>query len=121
MQYSSRLEELERRFEELTSQMADPVLINDSENYRKTAKAQSEMADVVAKYREYKHVKHNLEEGRMMLNESDPDLREMAAQEVLNLEPQLAAIEEELKVMLLPKDPLQRQERGGGNPGRHGR
>jgi peptide chain release factor 1 len=105
MQYEKRLEDIERRFDELTQQMADPVVINDSETYRKTAKAQSDMSDVVAKYREYKQIRRNLEEARGMLGESDPELRQMAVDEVARLDPELPKIEEELKILLLPKDP----------------
>ena len=85
--------------------MADPAIINDSDTYRKTAKSQSELEEVVARYREYKQVSRNLEEGRSMLNETDPELRQMAIDEVARLEPELARIEEQLKILLLPKDP----------------
>ena len=81
-------------------------MINDSDTYRKVTKAQSALSDSVGKYREYKHVKHNLDEGRAMLAETDPELRQMAQDEVERLTPQLIKIEEELKVMLIPKDPL---------------
>jgi peptide chain release factor 1 len=106
MQYSQKLDDIEKRFEDLTRQMADPAVISDSENYRKTAKARSELEEVVNKYRDYKQAKHNYDEGRMMLEDPDPDLRQMAVDEVHRLEPELARIEEELKVLLLPKDPL---------------
>ena len=105
MEYAQKLDEIERRFEELTRQMADPAVINDSDTYRKTAKARSELEEIVSKYREYKHVRHNLEEARPMLQESDAELRQMALDEVQRLEPELARIEGELKVLLLPKDP----------------
>jgi peptide chain release factor 1 len=52
MQFEKRLEDIERRFDELTRQMADPAVISDSETYRKTTKAQSDMSEVVGKYRE---------------------------------------------------------------------
>src|SRR6185437_9791007 len=105
MEYTQRLDEIERRFDSLTQQMADPAIINDSDTYRKTAKSQSELEEVVARYREYKQVSRNLEEGRSMLNETDPELRQMAIDEVARLEPELARIEEQLKILLLPKDP----------------
>src|SRR5579872_5483805 len=105
MQYSQRLEEIEARFEGLTHQMADPAVINDSENYRKVTKQHSDLSEVVAKYREYKQTRQNYVQGRAMLEDSDPDLREMAREEVERLEPELVKIEEELKVLLLPKDP----------------
>src|SRR3984885_4092508 len=106
MQYSQKLEEIERRFDHLNQQMADPDVINDSDAYRKTAKSHSELSEIVAKYREYKQVHRNLEETRPMLSETDEELRGMAAEEVARLEPELVRIEEELKVLLLPKDPL---------------
>lgn len=105
MEYSGRLEEIERRFEALTAQMADPSVIGDSEGYRKITKQQSELSEVAAKYREYKFVARNLGEARQFLQENDAELRAMAEAEVLQLEPRLAEIQEELKVMLLPKDP----------------
>jgi peptide chain release factor 1 len=105
MQFEQRLADVEKRFEELTRQMADPEVIGDSDTYRKTAKAQSDLAEVVAKYRQWKHAKANLDDARPMLAESDPDLREMAVDEVQRLEPLLTQYEEELRVLLLPKDP----------------
>ena len=106
MQYSQKLDEIEARFEDLTQQMADPSVISDGEGYRKTAKARSELEEVVGKYREYKQAKRNYDEARPMLEDTDPELRQMAIDEVHRLEPELARIEEELKVLLLPKDPL---------------
>jgi len=106
MQYSQRLEETEARFEDLTRQMADPAVIADGDAYRKVAKSRSDLEEIVAKYREYKQAKHNLDEARLMQEDSDPDLRQMAEEEIVRLEPQIAQIEEELKVLLLPKDPL---------------
>ncbi len=105
MQYKERLNEAEARFEELSGKMADPAVINDSDLYRKTAKAHSELAELVGKYREWKKADRELRESRAMLEETDPDLREMAAAEVTRLEPQLAEIEQELQLLLLPKDP----------------
>jgi peptide chain release factor 1 len=105
MQYKQRLDEAERRFEELTSQMADPEVINDPAQYRKVTKAHSELTDVVTKYREWKTANQNLLDARGMLMDSEPDLRAMAEEEILRLEPQLAEIEQELKYLLLPKDP----------------
>ncbi len=105
MQYQKRLDEAEKRFEELTAQMADPAVINDSGQYRKVAKAQNDLSEVVGKYREWKTAHQQLGEARVMLNETDPDLKAMAQDEILQLEPRLVQIEEDLKVLLLPKDP----------------
>jgi peptide chain release factor 1 len=105
MQYRPKLDEMERRFEELTAQMADPAVINDSTQYRKVTKEQSDLSEMVGKYRDWKTAHQNLEEARVMLTDADQDLREMARDEVTRLEPQLAQIEQDIKIMLLPKDP----------------
>ncbi|MFN3326598.1 MAG: peptide chain release factor 1 [Bryobacteraceae bacterium] len=105
MQYTRKLEEIEARFEELTGQMADPAVINDPELYRKTAKNHSELAEVVAAWREWKRVNQNLEEARHMLGESDPEMRQMAEEEIHRLEPELERLDRELQFLLLPKDP----------------
>lgn len=105
MQYRPKLDEMERRYEDLTAQMADPAVIGDAAQYRKITKAQSELSEIVGKYREWKTAHNNLEEGRVMLNDADADLREMARDEVTRLEPHLAELEHQLKIMLLPKDP----------------
>src|ERR1700693_1646979 len=106
MQYSQKLDDVERRFDDLTRQMSDPVVISDAEGYRKLAKERSELEEIVNKYRDYKQVKRNLDDARPMLEDNEPELRQMAIDEVRRLEPELARIEEELKVLLLPKDPL---------------
>ncbi|HEX4750667.1 MAG TPA: peptide chain release factor 1 [Bryobacteraceae bacterium] len=105
MQYRDRLDEAEARFSELTSKMADPAVISDSEQYRKTAKAQSELQELVGKYREYQRAEQELEDARAMLTESDPELQQMAELEVVRLEPLVVALEQELQLLLLPKDP----------------
>jgi peptide chain release factor 1 len=105
VQFQNRLEEVERRYDELTAQMADPAVISDSGQYRKVSKAQSDLFDQVTKYREWKLADKNLAEARSMLADSDPELKAMAQEEIARLEPDLAKYEEELKVLLLPKDP----------------
>jgi peptide chain release factor 1 len=106
MQFVQKLEQLEKRFEELNQQMADPAVISDGDQYRKIAKTRSELEEVVAKFREWKSVEDSLSQARGMLEEKDPELAAMAQEEAAHLEPKLAEIEEQLKVLLLPKDPL---------------
>ena len=106
MQYAQKLDQLEKRYEELSQQMADPAVIADGERYRKVTKEQSELSEVVAKYREWKKVDDALSQARAMLQEKDPELRGMAEEEVAHLDPERVKLEEQLKVMLLPKDPL---------------
>jgi len=100
-----RLEQMEQRYNELQSQFALPEVINDHEKYQKTAKALREIEAPVEKYRELKHVRQGLAEARAMLAESDSGLRELAEAEIASLEPREPALEEELKLLLLPKDP----------------
>ncbi len=81
-------------------------MINDSARYQKTAKAHSELTDVVEKYREYKDLKRGITESKAVLaDEKDPDMRAYAQEELDNLEIRVTQVEEELKVLLLPKDP----------------
>ena len=105
MQFKDRLDESETKFVELTDRMSDPAVINDSDQYRKTAKAQSELQEVVAKYRDWKRVDRELRDARAMLTETDADLQQMAELEVVRLGPELVAIEKDLQLLLLPKDP----------------
>lgn len=100
-----RLEQIEQRYEELASQLATPEVINDHEKYQKTAKQHRDLEAVVDKFREYKQVAQGVADAKSMLNESDPDLRAMATEELASLEEKLPKVEEELKVLLLPKDP----------------
>jgi peptide chain release factor 1 len=106
MQFSQRLNDMEARFDAVTRQMADPAVIADGEAYRKIAKTRSELEEVVAKYQDYKQAKRNYDEARSMVEDPDPELRQMANDEIARLEPDLVRIEEDLKVLLLPKDPL---------------
>ena len=100
-----RLEQMEQRYNDLQSQFALPEVLNDHEKYSKTAKALREIEVPVEKYRELKQVRQGLADARAMLAESDADLRAMAQEEIAALEPRAQALEEELKVLLLPKDP----------------
>jgi peptide chain release factor 1 len=105
MQPSPKLDQMEVRFDELTRQMTDPAVIADAGEYRKVAKARSELEEIVSKYRELKKAAGELDQARGMLQEQDAELRQMASEEVARLEPEAARIEHELKLLLLPKDP----------------
>jgi peptide chain release factor 1 len=101
-----RLDQIEARYEELTNALASPEIISDSAKYQKTAKAHSELTDVVEKYREYKDLKRGIAESKAVLaDEKDPEMRAYAQEELDNLEIRMHKTEEELKVLLLPKDP----------------
>src|SRR2546430_727455 len=105
MQFEKQLDQIEVRFEELSQQLADPDIMSDGDRYRKVAKAHSDLSEIVAKYREWKRVEDDLRQARPMLNETDPDLKQMAADEIARLEPVKLRIEDDLRILLLPKDP----------------
>jgi len=101
-----RLDQIEIRYEELTQALASPEIINDSAKYQKTAKAHSEIAPLVEKYREYKDLTRGIADSKALLaDEKDPDMRAYAQEELQQLETRVIAAEAELKVLLLPKDP----------------
>jgi peptide chain release factor 1 len=98
-----RLKQLEERFDEMSGQLSDPAVIADQPKYQKLAKQSRDMEPVVEKYREYSAIERAAADARGLLN--DPDMGEMAAEELAELEAKLPMVEEELKVLLLPKDP----------------
>jgi peptide chain release factor 1 len=101
-----RLDQIEARYDELTAALASPEIMNDSAKYQKTAKAHSEITAVVERYREYKDLKRGIAESKAVLaEEKDPDMRAYAQEELDKLEARLTDAEQELKVLLLPKDP----------------
>jgi peptide chain release factor 1 len=101
-----RLEQIEAKYEELTQALASPDIVADSARFQKTAKAHSELTPVVEKYREYKELKRGIEESKALIaEESDADMRAYAQEELAQLEERIARASEELKVLLLPKDP----------------
>ncbi len=101
-----RLSQLEARYEELTRALASPEVIGDSAKYQKTAKAHSELTDIVEKYREYKDLTRGIAESKAVLaEEKDPDMRAYAQEELTQLEARVGQVEADLKVLLIPKDP----------------
>jgi peptide chain release factor 1 len=101
-----RLDQIEARYDELTNALASPDITNDSAKFQKTAKAHAEIATVVERYREYKDLTKGIAESKAMLaDEKDPDMRAYAEEELAKLEGRVGGVEEELKVLLLPKDP----------------
>jgi len=101
-----RLDQLEAKYEELNAALSSPEIVNDSSRYQKTAKAHSEIAPMVEKYREYKDLKRGIADSRAMIaSETDAEMRTYAQEELDKLEARVVAVEEELRVLLLPKDP----------------
>jgi peptide chain release factor 1 len=97
-----KLEEIEKRYDELQRKIADPAVVTDVKAYREAMKAISEIGDVVAKFRELREVKKRLADARELLH---GEMRELAELEISELEGREPALEEELKILLQPKDP----------------
>jgi peptide chain release factor 1 len=101
-----RLDQLEARYEELTQALASPEIVTDSSKYQKTAKAHSEVAPIVEKYREYKDLTRGIAESKAVIaEEKDADMRAYAQEELTQLEARVGQVEADLKVLLIPKDP----------------
>jgi peptide chain release factor 1 len=99
-----KLDEIEKRYDELQRKSSEPDVVTDVKAYRDTMKAISEISDVVTKYRELKQVQKRLGDAREMLR-ADDDMRELAEMEIAELEPQAPRLENEIRVLLQPKDP----------------
>ena len=101
-----RLDQIESKYKELNDQLSSPEIISDQSKYQKAAKAHSDLAPMVEKYREYRDLTKGIADSRQMAEEeSDPEMKQMAHDELLSLEARLQQVEDELKLMLLPKDP----------------
>lgn len=102
----AKLEGLEQKFTDLEHDLADPAVFTDQDRYRKLTKAHSDLKPLIDIFRQYKKLQQTLEENREMINDSDPDIREMAHEEIKAIEEQLPELEQKLKILLLPVDPL---------------
>ena len=98
-----KLEAVEKRYEELTRKIADPKVIANNSEWTGYMKEHAEIEEIALKYKEYKNVQKNLEEAEEMLK--DPEMKELAEEEVRINKEALSKIEEELKILLIPKDP----------------
>jgi peptide chain release factor 1 len=89
----------------MSRQLADPAVVSDPARYAKLAKAHSDLSVIVEKYRGWKALEKEIAGARSMLEESDPELRELAQQELAQLEQRSRDTEQELRILLVPKDP----------------
>lgn len=101
-----KLVSIEEKYNELGEKVIDPEIINDRENWQKLMIEHAELEPIVFKYREYAKAMGDLEDAKEMLREKlDDDMKEMVKEEIKDLETSIESIEEELKVLLIPKDP----------------
>ena len=100
-----KLDFILEKYEELSLKVSDPDIINNQKLWQKHIKEMGEMEPIVNKYREYKKAKEAIAEAKEMLDSGDEELRELAKMEIAEYEDQIPEMEEQLKILLLPKDP----------------
>lgn len=102
----NKLEAIQMRYDEVSQLIVDPAVIADMDRYIKLNKEWKDLGDIVKAYKEYKDLISNIESSReMMASEEDPDMKEMAKEEFESATARKAEMDEEIKVMLIPKDP----------------
>ena len=100
-----KLQEIQERFKEISAEMADPNVYSDQERYTALAREHKDLQPIIAKSKEYLEVLENLEEDLEVLNGSDAELKELVSQEIDELKAREEILLEELKILLIPKDP----------------
>jgi len=98
-----KLDQLEARYEDLARQMLDPQVIADVQQYRRVSKAWADLEDVVAAYREFKRVEREIAQAEELLQ--DPEMEDLAQEELTELRGKLQQLEDRIRLLLLPKDP----------------
>ena len=99
------LEDILVRYEEIQEELNSPEIANDQNRYRKLMKEYSNLTPLVEKYKEYKDAKQTIEDSLAMMNEPDEEMRELAKEELASAKEAVARCEQDLKILLLPKDP----------------
>ncbi len=101
----ANLEDVVDRFREVEGLLSDPAIIGDQKRYRELTKEHADLSELVSVYNRYKQVLGEIKGNRELLQDSDPEMKELAKAELPELEEQQKALEEELRILLLPKDP----------------
>ena len=101
-----RLEDLVRRYEEITKELTEPSVVNDQKRFRNLMKEQSDLQPLVDAYLEYRRCQETvLDSVAMLEEESDEEMREMLKEELSDARKRTAELEQQMKILLLPKDP----------------
>lgn len=100
-----KLADIERRYIELSDKVNDPEVISNNEEWRKLMKEHSDITPIIEKYKEYKETKQAIDDAKEMLNESDEEMRQLAKEELSEATERFEKIKEEIKILLIPKDP----------------
>lgn len=102
----AKLENMEKHYLELEQNLAEPEVFNDQERYRKLAKAHADLGPVVGVFRRYRDLLQQAADNREMLQDEDPEIQAMAREDQERLDQEIPELEQELKILLLPPDPL---------------
>lgn len=102
----AKLESLEQKYLDLEQELASPDVFGDQERYKKLTKAHSDLSEVVKIFRKHQQLSADLADNQEMLEDSDPEIQAMAQEEIAGIKEELPLLEEKLKVLLLPKDPM---------------
>ena len=105
-----KLDAIEQRFEELTHQLSDPAVASSGDRFRKVSKERASIEPTVNALRAWRKLTQDVADNEALLAEKDPDLREMAKEELAQLRPQVEPAEEQLKMFLVPKDPADEKD-----------
>lgn len=104
-----KIAEVEKRYEELNLMLADPQLIGNPKEYSKVAKERADLEEVVSCYRQWRKVDKQIQQNRELLEEKDEAIRELAKEEVISLREQKEELENQLRLLMLPRDPNDRR------------
>ena len=101
-----RLDDMLRHYEELMLELNNPSVAEDQRKFRKLMKEQADLAPIVDAYKQYKQAKQDVEDSLTLLDEeSDEEMKELAKEELADAKKRIEELEQELKILLLPKDP----------------
>ena len=101
-----RLDDMLRHYEELMLELNNPSVAEDQRKFRKLMKEQADLAPIVDAYKQYKQAKQDVEDSLALLDEdSDEEMKELAKEELADAKKRIEELEQELKILLLPKDP----------------
>ncbi len=100
-----KLDDLEKKFHALEQELSDPAVIKNQKKFQKIAKEHAELAPIIQTYKSFQKTQEEIEENRLLASDPDPEIRELAKEELAELEEKGKELEEKLKLLLVPKDP----------------
>jgi len=105
MDVLSKYDSLKEKYDSLTTEISDPDIVNDYQKFQRVAKEHKRIEAIINKFDEFKAFLENIKEAKEMLKDDDPDIREMAKEELEGSDEKITALEQEIKIMLIPPDP----------------